>query len=137
MTNLVRRSATVIVIAVLLSFVSLLNTTQMRAQVCPNITVVNGTACTVNLCLVDAAGFVRCQLIPGGGGPIVIPPFNPVGVQSNAGIFYPFNPPPPAVGFTPCITLPGPVVPPCCGVVSWDPNFCRITINPCPGPCLP
>lgn len=137
MNTLVRRSAAALAALAILSLFTLLDTTCARAQACPRITVVNTTGCTVNLCLVDGAGVVRCSMIPGGGGPILIPPYAPVGAQSAGGITYLFNPVPPAIGCTPCITMPGPMLPACCALVCYDPNICQITINPCPGPCLP
>ncbi|MBS1910456.1 MAG: hypothetical protein JST22_00595 [Bacteroidetes bacterium] len=135
MNNHNRKVALAVAVA-MISLAAFFSAGIVRAQ-CPNITVLNHTLCTVNLCMIDAAGTVFCQLIPAGGGPVIIPPFAPKAVQSAGGIFYAFNPPPPATVCTPCITMPGPGGPACCAIVCYDPTVCQIDINPCPPPCLP
>jgi hypothetical protein len=148
MKKSIRRSSAAVLIAAVVSLASFLYAATAHAQ----IPVTNNTGCTINLSLMDCAGVVVGPfLIPGGGGPIVIPTpagFVPCFVRDVAGAWRPFIWPPPVVnpahpwpppapgsGCTGCIRLPAPgIVPPfCCGDVCWDPVARTITIWPCIG----
>ncbi|MBS1911217.1 MAG: hypothetical protein JST22_04465 [Bacteroidetes bacterium] len=102
----------------------------------PNLTIKNGTACTINFCLKGIGG-VFCWTVPAGTVTVVpMPPgFVPLGViNTGNNTTYPFIPSgqPQAPWWVPNITLSG-----CCCDVLYDPSICVMWIlnTTSPPPC--
>jgi hypothetical protein len=136
MTAIIRRPAAAMIIMAIISLGAFFHADTVSAQpfTCPNLTIVNNTGAFINLCLQDGFGAIQCFPVPP-GGPILFPPFVPVGAVTPAGNFYPFNPGAGCFGCTPCIM----VQPPTCATVCYDPVCCAVWIFPCDptAPCLP
>ena len=123
----VRTSAALWFAAVVIALAALFDAGTASAQ-CPTVTVINNTTTTIRLCLVDPSGARRCFSFPVGITPGV-PVMNPVAALSNAGTTFSLSP------CTPCIRIPAPTT--VCATVCYDAVNCIVTVNPCPGPCIP
>lgn len=135
MRRTIRRSGAVMILATFVALMTFMAAAEARAQCM----VLNNTGCSLFLTVFNAGGARYTQLIPGGGGPVVYnmpAAFMPIGVVDANNVMHPFLPAPPAIGCTPCIPLrTPPPLPPCCGIVCYDPAACVFHIHPCPAPC--
>ncbi len=123
----IRRSASLFFINALVALATLFHTGTASAA-CPTVTVINNTSSTIRLCLVEPTGARRCFSFPVGVTPGV-PVMDPVAALSNAGTTFPLSP------CTPCIRVPAPML--VCATICYDAVNCIVTVNPCPGPCIP
>jgi hypothetical protein len=103
---------------------------------------VNNTGCDIILCLYSTTSASYCQSVPNGIPTVLTLPagFTPKGVKSHGGISYPFVPPLPQSGCTPCISLTTTglnCARTVCATVCTDVATCQIVINNCPSPCNP
>lgn len=119
-------------LALFISAFTIASSTAAQAQ-CPNVTVINNTACAVSGCLVTTAGNF-CFNVPAGGAVILPSPviaYRATGIVTICGTFFPFSALAPfctaAFNSSPAIA--------CCTVACWDPATCTLTLNPAPAPC--